>query len=78
MCHRVDWQRRTGTLFSIVAFFEHGAVNVLDGRSRIFTRNSVVGRLLTFHFCRRCGSRVFGKVKMYAAAYRSSGAGVAG
>jgi hypothetical protein len=29
VCHCVDWQRRTGTLFSIVAFFEHSAVNVL-------------------------------------------------
>jgi hypothetical protein len=31
VCYCVDWQRRTGTLFSIVAFFEHGAVNVLAG-----------------------------------------------
>ena len=50
----------------------------LDGTSGISTRNSIVGRLLTFHFCRGYGSRVFGKVKVYAAAYRSSGAGVAG
>jgi hypothetical protein len=72
MCHCVDWQRRTGTLFSIVALFEHGAVSILDGRSRIFTRHSVVRRLLTFHFSSGCGSTVFGKSKAHATAYRAS------
>jgi len=40
MCHCVDWQRQTGTLFSIAAFFQHGAVSVLDSRSPISPDNS--------------------------------------
>lgn len=59
MCHCLDCQRRTGSLFSIAAFFVRSAVNVVDGRSKTFTRNSVVGTLVTFHFCPECGSTVF-------------------
>ena len=59
MCHCVDCQRRTGSLFSIAAFFERSAVSVVDGASKTFTRNSVVGKLVTFHFCPECGSTVF-------------------
>jgi len=59
MCHCVACQRRTGSLFSIAAFFERSAVGVVDGRSKTFTRNSDVGKLVTFHFCPECGSTVF-------------------
>ena len=59
MCHCLDCQRRTGSLFSIAAFFERSAVNVVDGGSKTFTRDSLVGKLVTFHFCPECGSTVF-------------------
>ena len=59
MCHCLDCQRRTGSLFSIAAFFERSAVTVVDGASKTFTRNSVTGKDVTFHFCAECGSTVF-------------------
>jgi hypothetical protein len=59
MCHCLDCQRRTGSLFGIAAFFERSAVKFLDGTSKTFTRDSVVGKLVTFHFCPECGSTVF-------------------
>jgi len=59
MCHCVDCQRRTGSPFSIAAFFDRSAVNVVDGTSKTFSRNSLAGRKVTFHFCPECGSTVF-------------------
>jgi len=59
MCHCVDCQRRTGSLLGVAAFFERSAVTVADGRAKTFTRNSVVGRFVTFHLCPECGSTVF-------------------
>ena len=59
MCHCLDCQRRTGSLFGVAAFFERSAVKLVDDTSKIFTRNSVVGKLVTFHFCPECGSTVF-------------------
>jgi Glutathione-dependent formaldehyde-activating enzyme len=53
MCHCVDCQRRTGSVFSIAAFFERGAVSVAQGVSKTFTRDSAVGKLVTFHFLPR-------------------------
>jgi hypothetical protein len=59
MCHCVDCQSRTGSVFSIAAFFERGAVSVVQGASKTFTRNSAVEKLVTFHFCPECGSTLF-------------------
>jgi hypothetical protein len=60
MCHCLDCQRRTGSLFSIAAFFERSAVTVVDGASKTFTRNSVTGKDVTFHFAPNADRRCFG------------------
>jgi len=60
MCHCLDCQRRTGSLFGIAAFFDREVVSVVAGVSKTFTRDSsYVGSLVTFHFCPECGSTVF-------------------
>jgi hypothetical protein len=59
MCHCVDCQRRTGSLFSIAAFYERTAVTLLKGSPRRFTRDSASGRPVTFHFCETCGTNLF-------------------
>jgi hypothetical protein len=59
MCHCVDCQRRTGSVFSIAAFFERGTISVVQGSSKSFTRDSAAGKPVTFHFCPDCGSTVF-------------------
>jgi hypothetical protein len=58
MCHCDDCQRRTGSIFSIAAFFPREAVSV-EGLSKTFTRGSFSGKTITFHFCPGCGSTVF-------------------
>jgi hypothetical protein len=59
MCHCLSCQRRTGSIFSIAAFYERAAVTVSQGPSRTFTRDSASGKPVTFHFCERCGTNVY-------------------
>ena len=59
MCHCLDCQRRTGSLFSVAAFFDWSAVTVLSGAPRSFTRGSASGHPVRFHFCGECGSKGF-------------------
>jgi hypothetical protein len=59
MCHCDDCQRRTGSVFGIGAFFDRGAVSVVRGTPKTYTRDSASGRHVTFHFCGECGSTVF-------------------
>jgi hypothetical protein len=59
MCHCLDCRRRTGSLFSIAASFERSAVTVVNGASKTFTRNSLTGKDVIFHFCSARGSTVF-------------------
>lgn len=58
MCHCLDCQRRTGSAFSVAAFYERGRVQA-TGETRIFTRDSASGFPVTFHSCPTCGSNVF-------------------
>lgn len=59
LCHCTDCQRRTGSLFSIAAFYERGAVSLAVGTSDTFTRDSASGLPVTFHFCPNCGANLF-------------------
>jgi hypothetical protein len=58
MCHCLDCQRRTGSVFSIAAFFDREQVDVL-GASRSYERPSSSGFPVKFQFCEGCGSNVF-------------------
>ena len=59
LCHCLDCQRRTGSAFSIVAFFPRERVRVESGEVRAFERGSAGGFNIRFQFCVRCGSNVF-------------------
>lgn len=59
MCHCQDCQRRTGSAFSIAAFFPRAAVSAGPGEGRTFTRDSAAGSPVTFHFCAGCGASVY-------------------
>lgn len=59
MCHCPDCQRRTGSLFSVAAFFDRNAVHVMHGVAKEFTRDLAFGKKVTFHFCPDCGSSLF-------------------
>ena len=59
LCHCVDCQRRTGSVFSIAAFYQRGAVTLTQGSPRQFTRDSASRMPVTFHFCERCGTSLY-------------------
>jgi hypothetical protein len=58
LCHCLECQRRTGSLFGVAAFFEASSTKVI-GTSRSYQRGSDSGFPITFHFCGTCGSTVF-------------------
>ena len=59
LCHCTDCQRRTGSAFGIAAFFDRTAVTLQSGMTRRFTRDSISGKPVHFHFCPDCGSSVY-------------------
>jgi hypothetical protein len=58
MCHCMECQRRTGSLFGNRALFRREQVN-LAGNSTTWTRTAESGNRVTFHFCPICGSTVY-------------------
>jgi hypothetical protein len=58
MCHCVECQRRTGSVFGIAARFPRTQTSV-TGDSRTYERFSDHGEGRTFHFCPECGTTVY-------------------
>ena len=58
VCHCLECQRRTGSIFGVAASFGHDQVRI-EGAPGIFTRRGGDGTSITFHFCPDCGSTVF-------------------
>ncbi|WP_332820101.1 GFA family protein [Sphingopyxis sp.] len=59
LCHCLDCQRRTGSIFSIAAFFPREQVVVTAGVAKVFSRASASGFGVSFHFCPDCGSSLW-------------------
>jgi len=59
LCHCSDCQKRTGSLFSVAAFYPRANVRLLAGQMTSFHRSSASGFGVTFHFCPQCGSNVY-------------------
>lgn len=59
LCHCFDCQRRTGSLFSVAAFFPRERVTLISGTAKSFDRGSASGFDVTFHFCPECGSSLW-------------------
>lgn len=59
-CHCTACQRRTGTSFSVNAFYATDAVEIL-GAAREFARVADSGRTVRMYFCPTCGSTVYWK-----------------
>jgi hypothetical protein len=59
ICHCLDCQRRTGSVFGMQARFLRAAVSVVAGSSRTFTRVADSGNTVTFYFCPECGTTVY-------------------
>lgn len=58
ICHCLDCQRRTGSVFGEQARFAATEVEI-EGESSKWTRTADSGNLITFHFCPICGSTVY-------------------
>lgn len=59
LCHCQDCQRRTGSLFSVAAFYDRAAVIVESGTAKVFRRGSASGFEVSFHFCPDCGTSLW-------------------
>jgi hypothetical protein len=59
MCHCLECQRRTGSVFGVQAWFPAERVDPARGLAQQFVRQAESGRRVTFSFCRECGGTVF-------------------
>lgn len=59
LCHCLDCQRRTGSIFSVAVFFPRSHVALVAGLAKTFKRPSASGFDVTFHFCPECGSSLW-------------------
>ena len=58
LCHCRACQQRTGSVFSVGAYFKKTQVRC-EGRSKVYTRRSDSGFAVLRHFCPECGSSVY-------------------
>src|SRR4030088_703869 len=59
MCHCLECQRRTGSVFGNQAWFDRRQITGVSGRSTKFARSSDGGGSVTFEVCAVCGSTVY-------------------
>jgi hypothetical protein len=59
MCHCLECQRRTGSVFGTQAWFPRERITSIIGRSTTFNRLADNGKALSFKFCPICGSTVY-------------------
>jgi hypothetical protein len=59
MCHCLECQRRTGSVFGTQARFRREDFSAVEGRSTAYSRVGDSGNSATFHFCPVCGSTVY-------------------
>lgn len=57
MCHCLECQKRTGSIFGVQARWRAEAVRV-EGRASQFVRTGDSGGVITTNFCPTCGSTV--------------------
>ena len=62
ICHCLECQRRTGSVFGAQARFRTQAVEV-KGQSQEYVRDGDEGNRIIFHFCPKCGSTVYWSFK---------------
>lgn len=58
MCHCLECQRRTGSVFGAQARFPRENVRIAGASTR-YTRKGDSGGTIQFHFCPTCGSTVY-------------------
>jgi hypothetical protein len=59
MCHCLECQRRTGSVFGVAAWYPRGQMELIRGTAKRFTRIADSGNKVAFNFCPDCGGTVF-------------------
>jgi len=62
MCHCLECQKRTGSIFGTQARYGRSQVTV-EGKSSEYVRVGDEGTRITLHFCPICGSTVFWRME---------------
>jgi hypothetical protein len=65
-CHCLDCQKRTGSPFGQIAYYDEALVEVAGAASE-FSRPCDSGHTFTTGFCPRCGSTVYARASQYPA-----------
>ena len=64
MCHCLECQRRTGSAFSVQAWYSRDQVQPAEGTAKRYARVAESGRTVNFGFCPECGGTVFWEAEM--------------
>lgn len=59
LCHCYQCQKRTGSAFSIAAFFPRARVELPLAEAKTYRRASASGFDVVFHFCPDCGTSLW-------------------
>ena len=62
ICHCLECQRRTGSVFGAQARFPRTQVRI-EGQSTVWSRPGDSGGAVTFHFCPACGATVYWRIE---------------
>jgi len=65
VCHCLECQRRTASVFSSQAWFKREQITDISGTFSEYKRLSDDGRSLTFRFCPICGSTVCWEAELF-------------
>ncbi|MCP4259352.1 MAG: GFA family protein [Planctomycetes bacterium] len=65
MCHCLDCQRRTGSIFGAQAWFPTSVVTV-DGQSSEYCRIADSGNRISYYFCPSCASTVYYRAEAFS------------
>jgi len=63
-CHCVDCQRRTGSPFGVLAYYDADQVTI-RGTAKRFERPTAEGNVFETFFCPECGSTVYAKARKH-------------
>ncbi len=69
ICHCLDCQKRTGSVFGMQARYLKSNVRHIAGDCTRFTRAGDSGGTVSFHFCPHCGSTVYWELSSVPEAY---------
>ena len=64
LCHCLECQKRTGSLFGVAARYRIENVK-FEGRAKSWSRRGDEGNLIEFHFCPECGSNVWWQIEAH-------------